>query len=110
MAVTIQAAVTIEKDIPIGATEHLYIGTWTPTDFYTAGGDGFDPSGNTRIERAFFGAASGYVAEFIPATQKVKLYRTKDPANAGGADLPLQELAGGVDLHATVFSFFAIGA
>lgn len=53
--------------------------------------------------------AGGYVAEFDKANLKVKLYRQKDPGNAGGADIVLPEVANGVDVSATPFRFYAVG-
>lgn len=49
-------------------------------------------------------AAGGYVAEWDKTAGKVKLYQQKDPANAGGADIPGPEV-GSVDVSATVFKF-----
>lgn len=47
--------------------------------------------------------AGGYHGTYNPATGKIMVFRTKDPANAGGADLPLQEVAAAVDLSAQDF-------
>lgn len=109
MAVTVQAKVGIERDIRLSQSEHMYVGTWSPTDEYSTGGDPFDVAGNERFERVLFTPVNGYVLEFVKATQKVKIRVQKDPAAVGGADVPLTELAAAVDLHATSFDFIAFG-
>lgn len=57
-------------------------------------------------------SASGYVARWDSApgvtSGKVMLYVGKDPGNAGGADVVLQEV-GTVDVSATTFRFRAEG-
>lgn len=53
-------------------------------------------------------SAGGYVARFDKANLKVMLYQQKDPAAAGGADIPLPEV-GAVDVSATAFRFEAKG-
>lgn len=52
--------------------------------------------------------AGGYVFEYVPSTGKVKAYDQKDPAAAGGADIPLPEV-GAIDLSGITFRFMAIG-
>lgn len=100
---------TIDKDIPIGETEHLYLVTIVPSTSYPAGGEVLDASGNTRFERINC-SAPGYVTEFIPSSQKLKIYRQKDPANAGGADIALPEVAATTDLSAVTFYGIAVGS
>jgi hypothetical protein len=41
---------------------------------------------------------------------KLKIYRQKDPAAAGGADIPLPEVANAVDLSGVTFFGLAIGS
>lgn len=53
--------------------------------------------------------AGGYVFEYVKTTGKVKAYRQKDPAAAGGADIPLPEVTDGVDLSAVSARFRAEG-
>lgn len=53
--------------------------------------------------------SAGYVCEWVKASGLVKIYRSKDPGNAGGADIPLVEVANGVDLSAVNFRFLAHG-
>lgn len=55
------------------------------------------------------GNPAGYVLEWVQSTGKVKAYRGKDPGNAGGADIPLVEVANAVDLSAVTFRFRAEG-
>ena len=53
--------------------------------------------------------SGGYVFEYVASTGKVKAYRQKDPAAAGGADIPLPEVAAGVDLSSVNAPFTAFG-
>lgn len=53
--------------------------------------------------------AGGFVFEYVKTTGKVKAYRQKDPAAAGGADIALPEVANGVDLSGTSSRFRAEG-
>lgn len=100
---------TIEDDIPIGESLHLYSGTISISS-YTNGGEPLDPGGNSKLKRLQTGAGGGYVTSFDPATQKIKVFRQKDPAAAGGADIALPEVANGVDLSSIPFGFLAIGS
>ena len=43
------------------------------------------------------------------ANAKVLAYRQKDPAAAGGADIPLPEVANAVDMSAVTFNWVAYG-
>ena len=51
--------------------------------------------------------SAGYIFEYVGGL--VKAYRQKDPAAAGGADIPLPEVANGVDLSAVNVPFLAMG-
>lgn len=53
--------------------------------------------------------SAGYVPEWDKTNAKVKVYRQTNPAAAGGADIPLVEVANAVDLSAVLFRFEAIG-
>lgn len=53
--------------------------------------------------------SSGYVAEYDHTNQKIKAYRQKDPAAAGGADIALPEVGNGVDLSGVTFRVAAYG-
>lgn len=55
------------------------------------------------------GSSAGYVFEFDKTNLKILVYRQKDPAAAGGADIPLPEVANAVDLTAITPRFFALG-
>jgi hypothetical protein len=63
-----------------------------------------------RIDDIDIQPSAGYVFEYLPATGKVKAYRQKDPAAAGGADIPLPEVANAVDISAVTARFRAEGA
>jgi hypothetical protein len=51
----------------------------------------------------------GYVFEWDKTNAKIKAYRQKDPAAAGGADIPLPEVGNGVDISSITFRFRAEG-
>lgn len=51
---------------------------------------------------------SGYIPRWNKTTGKILVYVQKDPANAGGADIPLPE-AGAIDLSAVNFRFHCEG-
>lgn len=101
------ASPTVEETIPLGDTANLYHGTAT-LGTYATGGVAFDISGNERLSRCFV-QGGGYVYEWVPSSQLLKVFRQKDPANAGGADIPLPEVANGVDLSGVTVGFIAIG-
>lgn len=52
--------------------------------------------------------SGGYVPRWDKTNAKIMVYLQKDPAAAGGADIPLPEL-GAVDISATAFRFVATG-
>jgi hypothetical protein len=104
---------TILKDIQIGQTEHLYWVKIVPSTSYPTGGEPLDFAANTHIEVLHVGAGvanGGYVTAWDEANQKLKIYRQKDPAAAGGADIPLPEVANAVDLSGVTFFGLAIGS
>lgn len=79
---------------------------------YATGGSSFTPALlglDQRIDFLNPGAAAGYEFQVDYTNSKILAYRQKDPANAGGADIPLTEVANGVDLSAVVVRAFAIG-
>lgn len=51
----------------------------------------------------------GYVMQYDREEGKLKVFRQKDPAAAGGADIPLPEVAEGTNLSALVVTFEAVG-
>lgn len=86
-------------------------GTITFDSSYAANGEAFSAA-SIGLKRILFIALNqgedGYVYKFDYANSKVLAYQGKDPAAAGGADIPLQE-TGAIDLSAAVVNFFAIG-
>jgi hypothetical protein len=79
---------------------------------YATGGVAVTPTnvGLIRIDDLDVQPSAGYIFEYLPATGKVKAYRQKDPAAAGGADIALPEVANAVDLSAVTARFRAEGA
>jgi hypothetical protein len=53
--------------------------------------------------------AGGHVFEWDQTNGKIKAYRQKDPAAAGGADIALPEVGNGTDLSAITARFEAVG-
>jgi hypothetical protein len=51
----------------------------------------------------------GYTCSWDRSNQKLKVFRQKDPGNAGGADIALPEVGDTVDLAAVSGSFIATG-
>lgn len=62
-----------------------------------------------RLDHLELNPAAGLVFEWDKTNGKVKAYRQKDPANAGGADIALTEVATAFDLSAAIFRFVATG-
>lgn len=102
-------AVTINRQHELEAGFVLYHGKIVADNSYLNGGELVDAANNTAFD--FLDVkAPGYLVTFDPATQTIKIYRQKDPANAGGADIAFTEVANAVDLSAVPFTFFGIGA
>jgi len=53
------------------------------------------------------GITGGYVASKNPANDFILIYQDTDPADAGGADIPLTEVANATDLSAETLSLLA---
>jgi len=110
------ATVTIEERISIGGTDYLYLGFITMDNSYASGGEVIDATngattaGPAKFKKLIPAATAGYVPEFIGSSQKLKMFRQKDPAAAGGADIALPEVAGSVDLSAVVVPFIGVAA
>ena len=105
------ATVTITRDIEIGESAHLYEGTIALDDSYPTGGEALDVSGSESFTTLIAQSEGGYVFSFNPSDQKLLAYRQKDPADAGGADIALVQVAATTDLSAlTAINFIALGA
>lgn len=61
------------------------------------------------LDHLDIGVSGGILAEWDKANGKIKAYRQKDPAAAGGADIALPEVTNAVDLSAITFRFQALG-
>lgn len=89
----------------IGTQLH-WMGSVNMTSSYATGGDTLTAKilGFSHIEGAIVGSAGGYTFECVTAAGspdiKIKAYRQLDPANAGGADVPMPQVANAVDLSA----------
>lgn len=64
----------------------------------------------SRVDELDVSPSGGYIFEYDSTNKKIKAYRQKDPAAAGGADIPLPEVGNAVDLSAITPRFFASGA
>lgn len=82
---------------------------------YTTGGMAFTKANldlPVKVSRLEVDNAGGYVFETVSLTNSgglIKAYRQKDPGAAGGADIPLPEVANAVDLSAVTFNWTASG-
>lgn len=104
------ATVTLENTVEIGGSVKLYSGTIALDASYPTGGETIDVSGNERFDTLITSSTSGYVFSFVPSSQKLLAYVTKDPGDAGGANVVLQQVADTTDLSAvTAIPFIAIG-
>lgn len=92
-------------------SEKAVVGTITFDDSYAAGGESLTAA-NIGLQKIKFISLNqgedGYVFFYDYANSKVKAYVTIDPANAGGANVVLQE-AGAIDLSSVVVHFRAVG-
>lgn len=61
------------------------------------------------IQSLVIDPAGGYVFEYVASTGKVKAYDQTDPADTGGADIALAEVATSTSLAAITFNWRAIG-
>src|SRR5690348_3339550 len=84
----------------------INLGTYATGGVAVTGGQLGCPNQLTHLD---VGPAGGYVFEWDQANGKVKAYRQKDPAAAGGADITLPEVANAVDISAATPHFEAVG-
>lgn len=101
--------VSIQRDHSLEAGFHLYE-LEIDLGVYAAGGVLVDVAANKAFNRIVGLNGAGYVGYFDPATQLLTVYRQKDPANAGGADIALVEVANAVDLTGIKLYGLATGA
>lgn len=101
--------VSIQRDHSLEAGFHLYE-VEIDLAAYETGGVAIDVSTNKAFSRIVGLNGAGYVGFFDPATQLLKVYRQKDPGNAGGADIALVEVANAVDLTGIKLYGLATGA
>jgi hypothetical protein len=84
----------------------MTLGTYATNGVVVAGSQ-FELYG--RLDDLRVDPAGGYVPRWDKTNGKVLVYRQKDPAAAGGADIALPEVANGVDLSSISFRFRAEG-
>lgn len=117
MAATCTA--TVQQRISLGGTRYVYLGTYALDNSYATGGDTIVSGANSvvalpeasKLDTFRGGSPGGYTTEFVKSSGKLKVYRQKDPAAAGGADIPLPEVANAADLSAVSAAVFeAIGS
>jgi len=106
-------AATVKKRIPIGGTDYLYIGVFTPDTEYETGGDTItNPTEGPKlpekiehmnIEQSPAGHTAVYNLTGANAG-KVQLYE------CAGTGLPLKEVAAKANLSTETYSFICIGA
>lgn len=96
------ATPTVKKAIPIEQSVVMELAIFN-AGTYATGGVAVDTTGDIEWTHAIVQPTAGYVGEYDPSTKKVKVYRQKDPAAAGGADIALPEVANSVDLSAVNF-------
>lgn len=82
---------------------------------YPTGGEALAASDIDGLESQIdvliaFSGQSGYVFDYDKTNEKVLVYQQKNPADAGGADIPLPEVGNAGDLSGlTAVTFFFIG-
>jgi hypothetical protein len=93
------ATITAETDLDeLGQGEHLYLVTVVFDSSYPTGGEALDLAANRNIKRLILQPTAGYVFQWIPATQLIKVFQQTDPAAAGGANVPLVEVSNATNL------------
>jgi hypothetical protein len=93
-----------------GGTPRLYLLELVGPTSYDTGGSAIDVADNVRLLHIdASSSAGGYIYSGDPANQKIKAFRQKDPAAAGGADIPLPEVGSTVNLSGETFQALALG-
>src|SRR4051812_28547200 len=92
------ATLDVQKSISLQSGLRMEVGTISGDAAYPSGGWPISPGGSTGYWKAIVQASAGYVPEYDEAAQRLKVYRQRDPAAAGGADIALPEVANGTNL------------
>jgi hypothetical protein len=84
-------------------------GEFTFDDSYPSGGEAFtaDDARLDDIKFVIFAPAGGYVFEFDYENDKIKAFQSVDPADSGGDDTPLVEVAATTDLSSVTTRWMA---
>lgn len=109
-------ALTVTLDTaPLGRSvagnKQIRRGTITFDSSYATGGEAITAAllELNIVEDLRVDPSAGYVFEWDKTNAKIKAYRQKDPAAAGGADIALPEVANAVDLSLVAPRFRAEG-
>lgn len=102
------AAVQKIADLAEKQTQKAAVVLITPDNSYVANGYAIAVAGYEKL-KAVVGSFPGYTTWWDEPNQKLKIFRQKDPANAGGADIALPEVAAAVDLSALSGFFIVAG-
>lgn len=110
LTVTAVAAQDHPRQFPRGGSKVAVVSV-TFDSSYATGGESLvasDVNLNT-IDFVIVEPKGGYVFSYDYTNAKIQAYRTKDPAAAGGADIPLPEVANAVDLSLIVTRALVVG-
>lgn len=86
----------------------LYVLSVVVVGDYATGGIALDLGSNESLATVVL-TAPGYVCHWDRDNQKIVLYRQKDPAAAGGADIALPEVGNGTTLSSMTLRGIAVG-
>jgi hypothetical protein len=114
MAVTIASAGVADADqikFSTAGQTKLVVKKVTFDSSYPTGGEPLTASdlGLSTVLAAWPGPSAGYVFEYDITNAKLKAYRQKDPAAAGGADIALPEVGNTTDLSAVSCYMLVLG-
>jgi len=105
------ATFTQRAEFPIGNSARLCVGTLAMSASYATNGDTVDFQGDLAVPEGgvqLGGVPAGIALEWDGTNQKVKAYRNKNPADAGGADIAFPEVANAVNLSTSVCECWVI--
>lgn len=116
MALTIANTHSQFPVVPVGNGAIAKVQTVTFDSSYATGGESLTPSNVGMSEFLAViplpdaNALEGHVVQYDYTAQKLMVFRQTDPADAGGADVALVEVANAVDLSTLVVRVVCLGA